>query len=136
MSLSYKNIGVLLWFFIGQSIFCPDEGHFFTLIQRRGPHHEVRVRVDMPHSQREDVIDVLEHYFSYSRRPDHPFIQATNRAQIRSRLRNGIIEEEGIVRASNDHLVPFKVSYGFNSEQEASVQGVGRQICPSEIKMF
>lgn len=142
MSLEHKFLLVPLLIFVVQKSFCPDEGHFIVVRQRYGRHDEVRARIDMPHSSKADVVDVLERYFSYSRGEHHPFSMAIKTAQqIRNRnlqnnSHNNIIETEGLVRASNDHMVPFKVFYGFNSGQEAVADARGRQIEPSEIKQF
>lgn len=138
----YKFLLVSCLFFITQKVFCPDEGYFIVLVQRYGPHDQVRARIDMPESCKSDVIDVLQRYFSYSRGDSHPFVTALKTARqnhfraLQQDLPNRIAETQGVIRASSDHTVPFKVLYGFNSGEEASAHARGKQIVPSEIKLF
>lgn len=129
----------LCMFLVEHKSFCQDEGYFIVFVERYGPNCEVRMRIQMPNNPKEDVIDLLQNYFSFSRRADHPILTALRAAQIES-FRNSvnrvIIEKEGMVRTGNDKIVPFKLFYGFISEPEASAHAMGTQIFPAEIKKF
>lgn len=137
MSVFNKILFVFCLIFIEQKSFCPDEGHFVVLVQRFGQRNLVRLRIDMPNSQKDDVLDLLKSYFSCSQRLDHPFFQVIKDARL-EKMRNcsqdRIVEKEGVARALSDRIMPFKVSYGFSSEQEASAQAKGKQVLPFEMK--
>lgn len=67
MSFSCRFLLAFCLGIITQKSFCPDEGYYVVLFQRYGRYHEVRVRIDMPNSSKNDAVDILQHYFSYSR---------------------------------------------------------------------